>query len=343
MLSAALPENENERLAALEALGLMYTPAEERFDRITRLTKRLFGVPIVLVTLVAETCQWFKSAVGLETPETSRAVSFCAHAILSDDTFIVEDAIHDPRFCDNPLVTGSPNIRFYAGHPIRAEDGSRVGSLCVIDTVPRTFGESDCEALRDLAMLVEAELHREYLGDSQRKLVEQRDAYQRKASIDGLTRLWNRDAILELLEMEIARAVLGRPLCLALIDVDLFKAVNDDHGHQAGDRVLAEVAQCIRTSLRDVDAVGRYGGDEFVVIFNNCRIEAAQESCERIRRAVERTKIATAVDSFALTVSIGLVAYSSAIETAVQFLEIADRALYQAKDAGRNQTTEGQA
>ncbi|WP_335720488.1 GAF domain-containing protein [Vibrio natriegens] len=132
-----IPDNEAERLHALRALEILDTTHEERFDRVTRMAKRMFGVPISLVSLIDENRQWFKSAQGLEVTETPRAISFCGHAINNDGLFIIPNAIDDKRFCDNPLVTDDPNIRFYAGYPLKLRQGINIGTLCLIDSVPR--------------------------------------------------------------------------------------------------------------------------------------------------------------------------------------------------------------
>ncbi len=150
--------NEPERLRALRARGLLDTPDEERFDRLTRLARRMFGVSIALVSLVDEDRQWFKSRQGLEAPETGRDISFCGHAILGDDILEIRDARADSRFADNPLVTGEPQIRFYAGAPLVTSDGYRVGTLCLIDGQPRQLSEDERRSLRDLADAVEAEI-----------------------------------------------------------------------------------------------------------------------------------------------------------------------------------------
>lgn len=149
---------ELERLEALSTLRLLDTPPEERFDRITRLAAAHFGVPIALVSLIDERRQWFKSCLGLEVSETAREIAFCEHAIQQSDTFIIEDATLDDRFAANPLVTGAPGIRFYAGHPITAPNGHRLGTLCVIDTKPRKFGNQEASLLRDYAHVVEEEI-----------------------------------------------------------------------------------------------------------------------------------------------------------------------------------------
>ena len=151
MLIPATPFDEARRLQALHSLALLDTEAEERFDRITRTATRLFGVPIALVSLVDECRQWFKSKQGLKVTETSRDISFCGHAILEDKVLVVEDALEDPRFFDNPLVTGPPFIRFYAGCPLSGPKGEMLGTLCLISPEPRTFSADDIDALKDVA------------------------------------------------------------------------------------------------------------------------------------------------------------------------------------------------
>lgn len=323
-------------MAALRATDLLFTPSEERFDRITRLASRLLGAPIALVSLVADKCQWFKSAQGLDATETPREVSFCGHAILGDETFVVENATKDPRFADNPLVTSEPNIRFYAGHPLHTSDGSRVGTLCVIDHVPRKFTPEQLEVLRDLAALVETELQRGQLSETQRDLMRERDELKRSASLDGLTRLWNRSAIMELLGAELARAKRGAPMCVAMIDADYFKNINDSHGHQTGDTVLVELAVRIRRAAREFDVIGRYGGEEFMAVLSNCNLEAAKAVCERIRGFVAHEHFATPAGPLNATVSIGLAAYDAQHDSLERIVGAADAALYRAKNKGRN-------
>jgi PAS domain S-box-containing protein len=153
------PVDEFERLSALCRLNLLDTPPDERFDRITRTAQRLFNVPIALVTLVDSNRQWFKSRAGLAVTETPRKVAFCAHAILEKEAFVVLDAGTDPRFSDNPLVTGEPRVCFYAGMPIFESHGWPIGTLCLIDHVPRSFSQADTDALRDLAMWTETEVN----------------------------------------------------------------------------------------------------------------------------------------------------------------------------------------
>ncbi|HEY8608510.1 MAG TPA: GAF domain-containing protein [Noviherbaspirillum sp.] len=155
MLPAPVPDNDDERLAALHALLILDTPPEARFDRIVEFAAAEFDVPIALLTLVDQRRQWFKSRFGMTLCETARDVSFCGHAILHDDILVVEDARVDLRFIDNPLVTGEPFVRFYAGAPLTMPDGHAVGTLCVIDRRPRQLDKLDLSilsALRDMAV-----------------------------------------------------------------------------------------------------------------------------------------------------------------------------------------------
>ncbi len=155
---APSPKVESIRLAALHASGILDTPAEERFDRITRIAAQLFDVPIALVSLVDENRQWFKSRVGLDAKETPRDQAFCAHAIHDDQVLLVQDTLQDDRFAENPLVVGEPHVRFYAGCPIALSDGSRIGTLCLIDHRARDLDDRQKGLLRDLARMVEKEL-----------------------------------------------------------------------------------------------------------------------------------------------------------------------------------------
>ena len=157
-IRATVPDNEERRLAALRGLRILDTEPEERFDRVTRLAAALFNVPIAVISLVDENRQWFKSCVGLNARETSRDASFCAHVVYDQAPMIVADTFKDARFADNPLVTNEPRIRFYAGYPLTLNDGTCIGTLCLLDSRPRSLEMSDLEQLRDLADIALQEL-----------------------------------------------------------------------------------------------------------------------------------------------------------------------------------------
>ncbi|MBC7191185.1 PAS domain-containing protein [Marinobacter sp.] len=168
----AIADNEPERLRALKKTGLLDTAPEARFDRLTRLASQALDLPVALVSLVDEQRQWFKSAVGLEVPETSRAISFCGHAIHSDDTMVIPDARLDPRFKGNPLLSGDKPVIFYAGAPLHSKEGHRLGTLCVIDHVPRGFSDREKGILRDIADCVEREIHAREVNALYREVLE---------------------------------------------------------------------------------------------------------------------------------------------------------------------------
>ena len=157
MMPPPIPADEAARFAALVGCGVLGTPAESQFDDVVRIAAQLCGAPIALVTLVASDEQWFKARVGIDLPSTSRDVSFCAHALETRE-LVVHDAASDDRFADNPLVTGPPHIRFYAGIPLHVDEGSAVGTLCIMDRVPRHLTPDQLESLHALARHVATEL-----------------------------------------------------------------------------------------------------------------------------------------------------------------------------------------
>ncbi|MDR6214575.1 sensor domain-containing phosphodiesterase [Paracidovorax wautersii] len=206
VLPAGFPDaawiHEQERLFFLRSTGLLDSKASEAFDRITRLAAELFQVPIALVSLVEDKRQWFKSCVGLDTRQTDRSVSFCTHTIERGTALIVEDALQDTRFADNPLVTGYPGIRFYAGVPLRLPSGHALGSLCIIDSQPRSFSDRELQRLQDLGALVMAQI----------------DLHQMAGRVNEVTRLPNRGQLGEDLQ-EACAAEPSAPRVLMLLDV----------------------------------------------------------------------------------------------------------------------------
>jgi len=158
MIIANKAIDEEKRLQALRGLLILDTSPEERFDRITEFASFEFDVPIVLISLVDEKRQWFKSFTGITACETSRDVSFCAHAILLDEIMVVEDATKDERFFDNPLVTNEPYIRFYAGASLVMSTGEKVGTLCLIDKKPKKLSQMELSILSSLRYMVITEL-----------------------------------------------------------------------------------------------------------------------------------------------------------------------------------------
>jgi phosphoribosyl 1,2-cyclic phosphodiesterase len=157
-IRASIPDDEEQRISALHDLKILDTAAEERFDRVTRLATALFDVPMAMISLVDANRQWYKSCLGVSRRETSRDEAFCAHVVYNREPMVIADALQDARFADNPLVTGDPRVRFYAGYPLILENGSCIGTLCLLDTRPRTFAGEELARLHDLADITLREL-----------------------------------------------------------------------------------------------------------------------------------------------------------------------------------------
>ncbi|ENP8322736.1 sensor domain-containing diguanylate cyclase [Vibrio vulnificus] len=309
------PDNEPQRIADLHSLNILDTAAEERFDRVTRIARRLFDVPIALVSLVDEDRQWFKSCFGLDVSETPRDISFCGHAILGADTLIVEDASQDARFADNPLVTGEPHIRFYAGVPLMFEHSSCLGTLCIIDTKPRTLNEDERLDLIDLAKMAERELAATY-----------------SASIDDLTQISNRRGFMTLAKKSMAYCEVGDyPYSIAYLDLNGFKPINDQFGHQEGDRALKAFADTMKKSFRESDIFARLGGDEFVVFMSGASRSVAQIAIQRFTEALQRYN-QSANRGYDLSFCAGIVSVEPDANISLdELLSQADKAMYQQK------------
>lgn len=264
--------NEQARVEALDQLRILDTPPEERFDRITRIARKLFNVPIALVSLVDSERQWFKSNLGLPVRQTPREISFCGHAISQREVFVVSDATLDPRFSENPLVTGEPNIRFYAGHALRLGNGLAMGTLCIIDKKPRSFPHDELQALKDLATIAENELAAIHL-----------------ATEDDLTGLPNRRGFLYQTNKTINLCYqLGKPAALIHFDLTHFKNINDQFGHQAGDEALRAFAGILADHTRESDSSARIGGDEFVLVMHDATAEQAKSCVDKLSESVQR-------------------------------------------------------
>lgn len=340
MLIPPTPHDEKERLETLRGMKLLDTPIEECFERITRLSKSIFDVPIVTITLVDEQRQWFKSIQGLNECETTRDVSFCAHAILHDDIFVVFDALSDERFRDNPLVTGKPHIRFYAGCPISACNGKKVGTICILDHTPRGFSEAESLHLKDLAVLTEISMKNRRISHAQEGLMNDLDQARLAALIDPLTRLWNREGISQIINFQLKKKdALSHPFGLAILDIDHFKNVNDTYGHSCGDAALRAVTKYLLTSCREDDAIGRWGGEEFIILFNAQDPDTIHSIAQRLCAKISQIPIHLDDNqSINVSATIGLtMVHPESNFDLEHYIKIADEALYLGKKKGRNQ------
>ena len=272
MLSPATPANEKQRLQTLRNLKLLDTPPEERFDRVTRLARQVFNTPIALVSLVDADRQWFKSRQGLDAEETPRSISFCGHAILDDKILVVNDATEDQRFCDNPLVCGDPNIRFYAGYPISAPDGNRIGTLCIIDREPRDVSNEQLQLLRELGRMVEEEL-----------------IAANDSTIDPVTGVSNHNGFLAVADHLLAMCNrTQQPATLLMFQLQNFTEIDQTLGHQDSDAAAVEMAHQLSACFRNSDIVARLTADIYCVLLAGTDLDGVDAPRYRLDEQISR-------------------------------------------------------
>lgn len=243
MQEARLPDNEAARLATLRNLHILDTPRDDRFDRFTRLATRIFDMPIALISLVDESRQWFKSVEGFDGEETPREFSFCAHAILGDEVFEVQNSRQDTRFRDNPLVVEQPHVRYYAGAPLLTPDGSKIGTLCVVDRVPRKLDDDDKRTLKDLADMV----------------VDEMISY-----VDPKTDLANRHALFVTGSRLFNHVTRNTGISLLLFDIGgISRPRTDSESQRSPASVFAEL---LRTYFRSAESIAHIGSRRFCVL-----------------------------------------------------------------------------
>lgn len=313
MIKPSIPANEAERLHALKTLEILDSSNEERFDRVTRMAKRMFGVPISLVSLVDEDRQWFKSKQGLEATETSRDISFCGHAINNDGLFIIPDAIEDERFFDNPLVTDAPSIRFYAGYPLKLRQGLNIGTLCLIDSKPREMTEEDQLLLKDLGAMIEQEIKSIQL-----------------ATLDELTCISNRRGFMTLVDhaLKVCKRK-QQAVTFILFDLNKFKLINDTYGHHEGDLVLTTFAHTMLECFRESDVVGRIGGDEFVAMLTE--LDQIDLILKRFSAAIDEVN-RTSGKPYKIEYSVGTMQFPYDTDKSIEaMIQEADAAMYEQK------------
>lgn len=350
--SFPLPANERARLRALHAYEILDTLPETSYDDFAQLASIVCDAPIAMISLVDDDRQWFKAKVGLALSGTPREDAFCAHAIMDPGSvMVIRDAHADERFAQNALVLGEPHIRFYAGAPLVTSEGDAIGTLCVIDTVPRDLTPGQAEALRIMASEIVSQLDLRksfaaleetvlaqvtYVGEleeSKQHLEAVESHLIEAAMTDPLTGLPNRRALQERLKVEYLRAQrYGTDVAIVMIDVDHFKDINDSLGHPKGDAALVALARLLEQERRGPDMVARYGGEEFLAILPGTSLAGGMIMAERFRRAVERASW----DFRTLTISAGVASGGHGSLKNGDLVREADEALRLAKKRGRN-------
>lgn len=245
--------------------AILDSPAEERFDRLTRLARRCFSVPVSLLTLITPDRQWFKSAQGTTLTESPVEISFCVHALRAGEALVLDQLDQDERFSQFPIVCGEPHVRFYAGVPLRAPEGKLVGTLCILDQKPREFSSTDLAALQDLAACAETELRAAAWSSSEQALWESSDSQQRRSLVDQATRSWSAEAILDILRRESLRSSEhGRPLMVLLLETEV----------SGGEDARAK-AEELRRQLAPYQALGRLADNQFLMVLAEANAERA--------------------------------------------------------------------
>ena len=335
------PADEAARVEAVKEMKILSTPREADLDRLTQTAKSVFKTDISVISIVDGERQWFKSRQGIRETETPREVSFCGHAIHGDDVMVVENAERDARFFDNPLVTGGPTIRFYAGQPVKSPDGYAIGTICVIDSKPRSFSEEDRINLRNLGRMVEIVLENRKFSETQQALLESLVAARRDKLLDPLTGIWNRRGLEEMFDRESSRCErLGLSIAGLMIDIDDFKSINDRFGHAVGDEVLSLTASILVSVCRGADVVARIGGDEFAVIIPDTDLSSVDLVCEKLDREIRGSVgVPIAAGACTFTASIGSAFRATTPRDGVTLsaiLKEADKAMFRAKTTNKS-------
>lgn len=341
MVPAPRHKDDKNMRESLYKLNILDTPLEERFERITRMVCMTLGVPISAFSLIDGERQWFKSIQGLDATENTRAESFCAYTILGDDVMVVPDARKDIRFSTNPLVTGNPNISFYAGCPVRAPDGRSIGSLCAIDNKTRDMNSQQVQALRDLAQMLESELKVAQLSKAQYDLINELDAANRLLLIDATTRLWNRDGMMDILSREWAAAIRkNEAISLVMAEIDDMRTITETHGDAAAELVTKEIAKRLLAMLRAEDAAARLENEKFLLLLTDCPADKCFDTAERIREGVTAKPIQLDNDQM-LKVSMSFGAATGVPNIVLEpqdLISAAESGLTKAKSFGHNRT-----
>ncbi|MCG7605743.1 sensor domain-containing diguanylate cyclase [Halomonas sp. MM17-34] len=336
-------EQDDQRLLALHRYQILDTPEEPAFDDIVEIASLICEAPVAVINFIDRNRQWFKSEKGLGVRETPLDVSICAHAILQPGLFVVPDTTLDPRFSNNPLVTGHPYLRFYAGALLVSSDGYPLGTLCVLDYTPRTLSEPQRFALQALANQVMAHMELMQAHREQAILIRDLKAMQSElskyASTDPLTGLLNRRAFQQRLNQELALIKRGtHSAVLMLIDLDFFKEINDTFGHQIGDQVLMNFSKVCSDTFRQADVISRWGGEEFLIMLPMTTVDEARVVADRLHKILDATSILDVNgSSIYLSISVGVSALTD-YSTVEDSLQRVDSLLYRAKNNGRNCT-----
>ena len=313
-----------DRQKVLDGYQILDSGYEAGFDRITELARTIFDAPAAVICFIDKDRQWFKSHPGFEPRQTLLEHAICRFTVLSDSVLLIPDALADERTRDNPYVTGPNHLRAYAGAPLIAPEGARIGTVSIFDRKPRSFEPRDEDILQQLAALVMHNLELRRVADNDWLTgAAGRGAFERRsrAILSGRSGKHHRNALI-------------------VFDLDFFKQLNDTYGHAAGDEILRQVSRTCQSSLREQDVFSRIGGEEFSVLLPGTAPDVAEKVARRLQQciaAMPRDQLSKYLPETAgITASFGVTMVQDGEASIKHALRRADAALYAAKERGRN-------
>lgn len=329
-----VPANETQRLLAVRSLNAIHNSPTPELEILAELARSVFETPYAAINIIDEDWQRIAGQAGLKIAECSRDMSICTRVVFDDELLVLPDLMEEPELKAAPFVLDDPYFRFYAGAPVRLENGLPVGAFCVLDQKPRRFSPGEEESLMRFAQIASALLR---LQKSNLLMGIAENSLRAAAMTDPLTRFFNRSALENLVDSALSSAIAaGRHFGVLYLDMDGFKSINDRFGHNVGDEVLCEAASRIRSVIRTDDIVVRMGGDEFAIFVPDPTDRSALVSLSERLLAAFRAPFAVEGVSVSARLSIGAALAPDDGATRALLLRNVDSALYQAKAAGRD-------
>lgn len=333
-------ENEEQRLDNLDSYQVLDTLEEQEYNDIVSLLANICDTPIATIAFLDPERKWHKAKYGIDKEYVPRADAICGHTILQSKPLVVNDTLEHPVFSQIGMVTKPPYVRFYAGISLISKEGFNIGTLCTVDTNPKVLTDFQLQALESLARQVVTlltlrknviDLKSQQLELNQQKMLLAKANKQLTtiSHTDELSGLLNRRALAQ----KLSHFQNSHRLAILMLDIDHFKSLNDNFGHEIGDAAIQLVSGLLQKNTRESDPCIRYGGDEFIVLMPDVSRDRAQQVAEQIRQSiVTADQLPSAISS-----SIGI-AFSQDCQFCHQtLLKLADTALYRAKQQGRDQ------
>lgn len=329
-----VPPNEAQRLMAVRSLTAIHSSPTPELAVLAELARGVFDTPYAAINIIDEDWQRIAGQAGLKISECSRDMSICTRVVFDDELLVIPDLAEDTELMVAPFVVQDPYFRFYAGAPVRLENGLPVGAFCILDQTPRRFSQGEQKNLMQFAQIASALLR---LQKNNLLMGIAETGLRTAAMTDPLTRFFNRSALEGIVDGALSNAIAaGRSFGVLYLDMDGFKAINDRFGHNVGDEVLCEAASRIRSVTRAEDIIVRMGGDEFAIFIpNQPEKNTLMSLSERLLVAFRAPFMVDGVSIFArLSIGAALAPQDGATRTLL--LRNVDSALYQAKAAGRD-------